>query len=169
MSNTTRVELRTEIELTRERFHRFLVTVPDAALKLSSKDPAWNNGELLYWLSISPRIIKSVLKKYMSERPRHSYISRLITGPLLQKTSEMFIRSRGHNSTRWTIAMQYDNTYTLVMELLDTISDDEFDKTLTVPDIDPLLPEKITIENLFHYVKNHFEFHSKLIELGEDV
>ena len=88
MNTTTRIELRAEIELIREKFHRFLVTIPDSVLKLPSKDLAWTNGEILYLMSVSPRVIKSVLKTYMRENPRQSCISRIITGPLLQKTSE---------------------------------------------------------------------------------
>ena len=163
MSTSTRIELRSEIELTREKFHRFLVTIPDSILKLPSKDSGWKNGELLYLMSVAPRIIKSVLKKHLRENPRQGYISRNITGPLLQKTGEMIIRSRGHNSTRWMIATEYDNTYALVLELLNAISDDDFDKTLNIPDIDPLLPTQLTIESLFHYVKNHFDIYSKQI------
>jgi hypothetical protein len=166
MNVTTRTELRSEIELAREKFHRFLVTIPDTSLKLPSKYSGWTIGQLLYLMSVSPRIIKSVLKRHTQENPHHSYISKIITGPLLQKTNEMFIRSQGDHATRWTIATEYDNTYMIVLELLDAISDDDFDKTLTIPDIDPLLPTQITIENLFHYVKHHFEIFSQKIDPG---
>lgn len=166
MNTATRIALRTEIELTREKFHRFLVTIPDPALKLPSKDRGWTNGEILYLISVSPRIIKSVLKKYMRENPRPSYFSSIITGPLLQKTGEVLIRSRAHHSTRWTIATEYDNTYALVLEVLDAVSDDDFGKTLTIPDIDPLLQGEVTIETLFRYVKRHFDTYKKQINLS---
>jgi len=104
MSTTFRAVLRTEIEMTRERFHRFLVTIPDNALKLRSKDPGWTNSELLYLMSVAPQTIKSVLNKHMRENPQPRSISNKITGTLLQKTSEMFIRSRGHHSDRRALA-----------------------------------------------------------------
>jgi hypothetical protein len=156
MSNAVRIALRSEIELIREKFHRFLVTIPDEVLRLPSKDPAWTNGELLYLMSTSPRIIKSFLKKYTLENNRFQYVSKAITGPLIQKTNEILIRSRGHKLSRWSIAEEYDNTIALVLELLDALSDDDFGKTLTIPDLDPLLSGQVTVENIFHYVKNHF-------------
>ena len=156
MSNAARIALRREIEITREKFHRFLVTIPDDTLRLSSKDPAWTNGELLYQMSTSPRIIKSFLKNYTRENTRFHYVSKAITGPLIQKTNEIIIRTRGHKITRWLIAEEYDNTFALVLELLDAVCDDDFEKKLTLPDIDPLLSGQVTIENIFHYVKNHF-------------
>ncbi len=166
MSIATRATLRTEIEITQERFARFLVTIPDEALKTPSKDPAWTNGELLYLMSVAPRLIRSVLKKYMRENPRPGYVFKNITGPLIQKTNEVLTRARGQNSTRWTIAAEYDSTCALVLELLDALSEDDFGKTLDIPDMDPLLPRHITIEELFHYVKNHFSTYSKQINLG---
>lgn len=48
------VELKAEIELARERFHRFLATIPEEALELPSKDSYWTNGELLYRMSVAP-------------------------------------------------------------------------------------------------------------------
>lgn len=156
MSNAVRNALRGEIELIREKFHRFLVTIPDDALKLPSKDPAWTNGEILYLMSTSPRIIKSFLKKYTSENTRFQYVAKAITGPLLQKTNELKIRSRGNHITRWSIAEEYDCTHALVLELLNQISDTDLERTLMLPDLDPLISGQVTIENIFHYVKNHF-------------
>lgn len=156
MSNAVRTALRDEIEFIREKFHRFLVTIPDSALKAPSKDPAWTNGEVLYLMSTSPRIIKSLLKKYSREKVHFQYVSKAITSPLIQKTNEIIIRSRGNKINRWLLAEEYDNTSMLVLELLDAVSDDDFNKTLAVPNLDPLLSGQVTIENVFHYVKNHF-------------
>ena len=165
MSNAVRIALRSEIELTREKFHRFLVTIPDEALRVPSKDPAWTNGELLYLMSTSPRIIKSFLKKYTSENTRFDYVSKAITGPLIQKTNEILLRSRGHKITRWLIAEEYDITNTLILQLLEAVSDNDFQKTLTIPEMDPLLSGQVTIEDIFHYVKKHFYAYRGQIEV----
>lgn len=164
MSNAVRMALRSEIELTREKFHRFLVKIPEEALRLPSKDPAWTNGELLYLMSTSPRIIKSFLKKYANET-RLNYVSKAITGPLIQKTNEIMIRTRGHKITRWLIAEEYDSTIALVLGLLDAVSVDDFEKMMTLPDLDPLLSGLVTIEDIFHYVKNHFYTYRSQIQV----
>ena len=168
MNNAVRLALQSEIELTREKFHRFLVKIPEEALRLPSKDPAWTNGELLYLMSTSPRIIKSFLKKYTNET-RLNYVSKAITGPLIQKTNEIKIRSRGHKITRWLIAEEYDNTHELVLGLLEAVPDDDFGKTLTLPNLDPLLSGQVIIEDIFHYVKNHFYAYRSQIELVQQL
>jgi hypothetical protein len=165
MSNAVRIALKGEIEFVREKFHRFLVTIPEETLRLPSKDPAWTNGELLYLMSTSPRILKSLLRKHTSQNTRFHYVSKIVTGPLIQKTNEILIRSRGHKITRWLIAEEYDSTSALILELLDAMSDDDFEKTLTIPDLDPLLSGQITIENVFHYVKNHFYAYRNQIDI----
>ena len=116
-------------------------------------------------MSTSPRIIKSFLKKYTSESTRFNYVSKAITGPLIQKTNEILLRTRGHRITRWLIAEEYDITSTLVLELLDTVSDNDFGKTLTIPEMDPLLSGQVTIEDIFHYVKKHFHAYRGQIDV----
>ena len=169
MSNAVRIALKCEIEFVREKFHRFLVTIPEETLRSPSKDPAWTNGELLYLMSTSPRIIKSVLKKYTRENTHFQYVSKVITGPLIQKTNEVIIRSRGRKITRWLLAEEYDHTSMLVLELLDAVSDGDFDKTLTIPDLDPLLSGPVTIENIFHYVKDHFYTYRSQINIIKEL
>jgi hypothetical protein len=120
-------------------------------------------------MSTSPRIIKSFLKKYTRETTRFHYVSKSITGPLIQKTNEIIIRSRGHKITRWLIAEEYDSTSALVLELLDAVSDHDFQKTLMIPDLDPLLSGSVTIENIFHYVKNHFYTHRHHINVSRQL
>jgi hypothetical protein len=141
MSNAVRIALKGEIEFVREKFHRFLVTIPEETLRLPSKDPAWTNGELLYLMSTSPRILKSLLRKHTSQNTRFHYVSKIVTGPLLQKTNEILIRARGYKITRWSIAEDYDSTNALI------------------------LAGQITIESVFHYVKNHFYAYRKQVNV----
>jgi len=166
MSTAVRTALRSEIELTREKFHRFLVTVPDCALKLPSKVPVWTNGEILYRMSLSPLVIKSMLKRNFGHWSR-LLLPKLVTGPLRQRGDDLYIRSRSHRSTLWCLANLYENNCNLVLEMLDELSDDDFEKNLVIPDGDPLLSRQVTVEQLFHYVKNHFDSYRKQINSGK--
>lgn len=87
MNTDIRSTLRTEIELTRQRFHRLLVTIPDAALTLPSKDPDWTNGELLYRMSIASLIIRSTLKMTAADNSKRLPLHQVVTGPLVQRTN----------------------------------------------------------------------------------
>jgi len=166
MSREVRLTLRAEIEITREKFHRLLVTVPEESLKLPSKDPGWTNGELLYSMCLAPMIIKTVLKQNANVKWRRPVFPKIVTGSLVQLTNEMFIRSRARHSTREAIAQEYDQTNHQILELLDGISEDGFDKQLVVYESVPLLHSQVTVEQLFHYVMKHFDVHRKQINSG---
>jgi hypothetical protein len=71
--------------------------------------------------------------------------------------------------TRWLIAEEYDSTHTLVLQLLDAVSDNDFQKTLMIPPLDPLLSGLVTIETIFHYVKNHFYTYRSQINVSRQL
>ena len=166
MSNNIRIVLRSEIESTLERFQRLLVAIPETALSLPSKDPTSTNGELLLRISVSPLAIKACLKRNLGS---WSYLSlpRLVTGPLTQRKGEFFMRSQARDLTLWILAKEYQDNCKTILEMLNGISDDEFEKILVIPDGDPLLSGQITVAQLFHYVKNYFDAHRKQINYGE--
>lgn len=166
MNTDIRSILRAEIELTRQQFHCLLVTIPDKVLKLPSKDPGSTNGELLYRISIASLLIQPTLKRNAAENSNRLPIHQIVTGPLIHRTNEMFIRMHAQNSTRWSIVREYDETRTRVLDMLDRIPDDGFDQIVRVADNDALLPDTVSIEQLFHYAKDHFETYSQQLNLG---
>jgi hypothetical protein len=157
--------LQNEIEWTQQKFHRLLVTVPDTAMKLSSKDPGWTNGELLDRMSVAGLIIPHVLKNNAAENPRLSFIFQIVRSNVIYRTKESFVRTRAANINHWAIAWQYDNTTAPVLEALDSIPNNSFDQMLQISDSDPLLPGPVTVEQLFHYAKNHFDAYSQQLNL----
>lgn len=169
MTTDLHYTLRFEISITQDKFHRFLITIPEAALKLPSKHADWNNGELLYLMSISPLIVKSILRKNISASAFPRSLSNGVTDPLIQGVNETFIRSRAQNATRFSIALEYDETCARVLDMLAEIPDDGFAKNLTVFERDALLPDIVTVEQLFHYVKRHFDAYRQQIDLGSNV
>ena len=53
----TKQQLETEMEDTRRQFHQLLNSLPDEAFGQPSSNPAWTIGELLYHMSIAPRLM----------------------------------------------------------------------------------------------------------------
>ena len=157
--------LMTEIELTQQKFHRLLITISDTALRLSSKDPGWTNGELLSRMSVAGLIISHILQKNTAENPSLASISQIVRAPVIHRMDESFVRIRAANANHWTIAWQYDNTTALVLEALGGISASGFDQMLQISDSDALLPGPVTVAQLFHYPKNHFDLHSQQLNL----
>lgn len=166
MTEDTRLALRTEIEFTREKFHRMLVTVPEESLQLVSKNPTWTNGEVLYRISISPLFVRSILKRN-SGRWSNRLLPKLVTGPLIEWGNEKLIQASFHNLTRLSLAKDFEYHCALALEVLDQVSDDDFEKIVVVSEPDALLPPQVTIEQLFHYIKNHFNLYRKQINSGQ--
>jgi hypothetical protein len=157
-------ELKAEFEQTRESFHRFLATIPEEYLKLPSKDPNWTNGELLYRMSIAPLFIKSTLQKNRVDHSKRFSVHQIVTAPLIQRTNEMFIRLRAASSTRWSLAREYADSCARVLEMLEEIPEDGFERKVIIFEDEPLLPKPATVEQLFHYVRDHFDAHRKQIK-----
>jgi hypothetical protein len=59
---STREELRQEIEATKIESHKLLNSVPVEAYDLPSDNPAWTIGEVLYHMSIAPRMLAKMSK-----------------------------------------------------------------------------------------------------------
>lgn len=68
-------------------------------------------------------------------------------------------RHRGQKLGRVDLARQYDQATTRILAALASVDDDDFEKSATYPDWDPLLSGEVTLTQLFHYVRAHFESH----------
>ena len=59
---STREELRQEIETTKIEFHELFDSVPVEAYNLPSDNPAWTISQVLYHMSIAPRMLGKDVK-----------------------------------------------------------------------------------------------------------
>lgn len=164
MITETQLSLRTEIEMTREKFHRWLVVIPESKLPLPSNDPEWTNGEILYRISVSPLFIRSILKSNFGSWT-HRVLPRLVTGTLVEWGNEKSVRAAAQNLTLLSLAKEYEYNCKLVLDILDHFSGDDFSRTVRIPEPDSLLASQVTIEQLFHYVKKYFDLHRKELNL----
>jgi hypothetical protein len=60
-------------------------------------------------------------------------------------------------------ASKSDQATTRILATLASVDDDDFEKSATYPDWDPLLSGEVTLTQLFHYVRAHFESHEPQI------
>ena len=167
MNTETLIDLRSEIEMTKERFHRMLVTIPEEALRLPSKCAKWTNGEVLYRMTLAPLIVRSILKRNFGNmsQPR---LPKLVTGPLIEWGSERRIRSAVRKLTLLALAKDYEYNCALLVEILDRFVDEDFATTVMIPEPEKLLlPPWVTVEQLLHYVKDHFNLYRRLIQVDK--
>jgi uncharacterized damage-inducible protein DinB len=158
-----REQLRNEIEDTWTAFHQLLDSLPDETFTLPSGNPAWTIGEVLYHMSLAPRFLISDVRIITGQ----SWITRLL--PVLMPTrlfnwlNKVLTRYGARQLSRQFLAQEYDRAHTSTLQALDSVSDDDFSLRVFYPDWDPLLSGEVTLERLFHYVKNHFDAHAAQI------
>lgn len=165
MKTDTCMALQNEIIRTREKFERWLVTIPENQLQKPSKDPDRTNAELLYSISVSPLAVKSALKR--SAGAGSPFLSRYLTSrSVILKTQDAYIRSHARDVTRWELAKEYEESCNRILALLDETSDADLEKHLVIPSDEPMLSGQFTVEELFHFVKNYFETCRKQLDVG---
>lgn len=158
-----RDELHQEIEDTRDAFQQLLEKVPDEALSRPSHNPAWTIGEVLYHMSLAPSLMVADVSMITSQRKIFEFIPQLIPQALFDWANKVYTRSKGRNLSRQELADAYDQATAKILKTLEAVEDEDFNKSAVYPGWDPLLCGEVTLVQLFHYVKAHFEVHEEQI------
>lgn len=154
-----RDELRREIEETRTAFHRLVDEVPEEALSRPSDNLAWTIGEVLYHMSLAPRMMVADVSMITGERQVYKLLPKLIPQALFDWVNKVYTRSKGRNLSRPQLVDVYDRATMKILQTLESVRDEDFEKSAVYPGWDPLLAGEVTLAQLFHYVKAHFEIH----------
>ncbi|MDX1414441.1 MAG: DinB family protein [Candidatus Promineifilaceae bacterium] len=160
---SVRDELRHEIEETRAAFHQLLAKIPDEALSRPSDNPAWTIGEVLYHMSLAPRLMVADVSMITSQRNVYQLFIKMIPQSLFDWVNKIYTRSKGSNLSRQELAAAYDQATAKILQTLHEVKDEDFRKSAAYPGWDPLLSGEVTLGHLFHYVKAHFEVHEQQI------
>ena len=158
-----REELRQEIEETRTAYHRLLAEVPDKALSRPSDNPAWTIGEMLFHMSLAPRLMVSDVSMITGQRKLYQLFPKLIPQALFDWINKVYTQSKGRKLSHPELADHYDRATAKILQTLESVQDEDFQKSAIYPGWDPLLSGEVTLVRLFHYVKAHFEVHERQI------
>ena len=162
-NSATRESLRQEIEDTRLKFHDLLNSMPDEVFSMPSDNEAWTIGEVLYHMSLAPRFLIRDVKMITGQNWLYRLIPIIIPKSLFDWLNKVLTRYGARNMSRAFLAQEYDKAHRSTLEALDSVSDSDFAQHLTYPDWDPLLSGEVTLEQLFRYVKVHFDSHARQI------
>lgn len=160
-----RDNLRIEIEETKEAFHQLLESIPDEAFGLPSDNPAWTIGEVLYHMSIAPRMLGTDVKMILNQNWFYRLIPAIIPKRLFDWLNKILTKFGARNLTREFLASEYDKANSATLKALNEVREIDFQKKLNYPDWDSLLSGEVTLERLFHYNKLHFDVHAVQIRL----
>jgi hypothetical protein len=150
-----RETIRAELAAHRDTFHALLDQLADADLARHSANPAWTIRELLFHIVLSLEYVPREVRAAQRGR-RLLPLSRAIYDPL----NTLLTRLLAWGQTRQSLARKYDAAYGTVLQVLDTVHDDEWPKTTT------FFYVEATIENLFRRQTQHLAEHVTDIRTG---
>ena len=162
--------IRPELETTRASFHTLLDSLSNEDFHRQSKNPGWTNGEILFHMTLGFIIISMLapLIRVFGRFPDR--YSKLIAGFLNFGTvvfnwfNAFGARVGGRIYSRQRIGVQFDRTYRRILKLLGSISQDEWQLGMYYPtEWDPLFSEYMTLDDLFHFPTNHYQYHLEQI------
>ena len=163
-----REELYTEINATKDAFHKLLERVPVEAYNLPSGNSAWTVSEVLYHMSIAPRMLGKDVKMITGQNWIYRLIPIIMPKKVFDWLNKNLTRYGARNSTPEFLAKEYDKAHKATIDALAEVDDADFEKKLYYPDWDPLLSGEVTLERLFHYVRVHFDSHvEQILEIVE--
>jgi hypothetical protein len=159
-----RQQIKSQLEATRQAFHQLLDEIDVEDLKKPSLNPAWTIAEMLYHMSLAPRILPSDVNLIR----RLKWVPKLPTGPF-NRLNVYFTRRGARNATKESLAEAYDLAHLRTLQSLDSVKDEEWGIGAEYPDWDPLLSGYVTVERLFRYLTLHFESHTRDIRQALDL
>ena len=162
---TLKEELTLEMENTHRDFHHLLDSVPETLYDHQSDNPAWTIGEVLFHITLAPRFLTADLRMILGQAWISKLIGVVMPKSIFDKLNEYFTkRWASRNMTREKLGRAYDKAHENAMRALESLREDDFQKSLEYPNYDELLGTNVSVEGLFRYIRVHFETHAKQIQ-----
>jgi deazaflavin-dependent oxidoreductase (nitroreductase family) len=157
-----RVAIHEELEETRQAFHVLIAALNPSDWYLPTATHGWTIGDSLYHVIMGLQFIvfeaTLIRKGLWYPKPPTSIFVRI--NPYL---THMIV----HRYNLQTVAREYDRWHAVVVKTLESVREDEWERGNQFPHYDPpLLDGFITLKDLFHYAKQHFEAHQEDIHMG---
>lgn len=153
-----RQELRAELEATRVAYHVLLDLLSDDDWHRPSGNPAWTVGQVIYHMTMAPRMLPSDVR--MIRRGRRAPG---LPAFIFNSLNVLVTRWGARKHTPETVGQAYDAAHAAALAAFDTIQDHEWAKGVEYPEWDPMLSGFVTIERLFRYLSLHFKVHAEQI------
>lgn len=157
---TIKAELLDEIEETRKRFHQLLDSLPDEAFGQPSSNPAWTIGELLYHMSIAPKMMVADVAIVLKRPFLLTLLPKLFPEWLFHWLNARLTWYGARHLNRQFLANAYDKAHNQILQTLQRLDEADLQKSVHYPNWDPLLAGNVTLATLFGYIKRHFDSHA---------
>jgi len=147
--------LRAELEATRQAFYDLAESLSPEDWTKPTPNPAWNVGEMMFHITVAARFLPADVGLI-----RRFGLVIYPPGFMFHRFNEFYPRRGARRNSLETIKQAYDTAHARTLHALDSIRDDEWGKGARYPGWDPMLSGTVTIEQLFHYVKQHYDAHA---------
>lgn len=156
---TIRQELEKELEETRLRYLALVDSIPESDYSLPTDNPDWNVGEMLFHITLGPPTLAFETWMITHVRGLFKFGIRVIPSSWMERLNGLYAQ-RGGRITRLGLIKNYEAGHARIMSRLRRTRDADFSRVMEYPeDFLTMLTGTVTIERLFHYVKQHFEEH----------
>ena len=161
-----RERIRAELEDARAQFHAVLDSLTEADWRAPSRNPAWNNGQLLFHMAFGFVLIPPLfgMIRFWSRRSRRSsraFASVLdFSTPVFNWVNALGPKGGGRVYDRRRLGRKFDRVHAKILRRLDSVRDNEWGAGMYYPRRwDPTFGEFMTYEALFRYPVAHFRHH----------
>ena len=145
---------------TQQAFHLLLQEIPEDAFAWPSDNAAWTIGEVLYHMSIAPRLLGTDARMITGQNRLARLVPIIMPRRLFNWLNKVLTRYGARKLSRAFLMAEYDRAHAAALVALAAVDDADFGKHVSYPDWDPLLSGDVTLERLFRYVKVHFDAHA---------
>ena len=174
-SNILKKQILDELKTAHTDFHQLLNSLATDEFDKQSLNPGWTNGEILAHMTFGFIILNVLLPmaRLWGHLPKNSskWFAKLLnalTGPF-NWINELGARGQGKVFAPKRVGKIYDRTYFALLKKINSIQADEWEHGMFYPTKwDPNFSEFMTLEKLFHYPVQHFNFHLSQISHGKD-
>ncbi|MBL8062557.1 MAG: DinB family protein [Anaerolineales bacterium] len=159
-------ELEQELEETHRRFIALVESIPEADYSLSTDNPAWTVGDILFHITLGPRAIALEAWMIVYARAWFQFGMRHFPSGLFNRVNAWFGQGRERIS-RQGLLRAYGKAHAVIRSRLRRTREDDLGKMVVYPpDFVSELTGEVTVERLFRYVTGHFEVHERQLKRG---
>jgi hypothetical protein len=170
----SRSEIDRELNLACERFHALLRDATAAELRRRSEGTRWNNRQLLFHMLFGYLIVRRLLPlvRFFGRQPVH--LSQTFATMLNSATKPFHIVNYlgscggGIVLTRRRMHAMMDHSITALQHSLTAETEVALQRHMHFPlGWDPFFRETMTLQDVYHYGTQHFDYHRSQLTLTE--
>jgi len=161
---TLKQSLAEEIHETHKKFLALVNSIPETDYALPTDNPAWTVGDVLYHITLGPQALSFEIWMIIHARWLFQIGINTFPSKFFNKVNARFAR-RGNRINRQMLIEAYEAGHAGIRSRLRRTREEDMNLSVVYPaDLEAMLAGECSVERLFHYVKDHFEAHSKQLK-----